>query len=225
MCRTSFLSLPLADGGVEGCSLDVLPGTREGEGRGRRDLLKVPRDPPGMPCAQDRSWQAPSQPGGSSTLLRRLSAFARAHAAAPRVVQSPTGPWAHPAEGASSTRSVGREGTQLLSSLSRSTVALGGCGPDTCRREVSTSARAAGQVHYGTALLGRPAATRPHGRLRKSCPPRRCQNDPPRPPESSCCCRQEAPLEGPGVPKDPVLRGYPHSEGKRWVAILRVGWA
>lgn len=217
MCRTSFLSLPLADGGVEGCSLDVLPGTREGEGRGRRDLLKVPRDPPGL--------QAPSQPGGSSTLLRRLSAFARAHAAAPRVVQSPTGPWAHPAEGASSTRSVGREGTQLLSSLSRSTVALGGCGPDTCRREVSTSARAAGQVHYGTALPGRPAAARPHGRLRKSCPPRRCQNDPPRPPESSCCCRQEAPLEGPGVPKDPVLRGYPHSEGKRWVAILRVGRA
>lgn len=165
------------------------------------------RPPPSLGGAAPFFGGCPLLPG--PTLLPRGSS---SHPRAPGLTQQrarlPPGAW------------VARGLNSFLASP-----ALGGCGPDTCRREVSTSARAAGQVHYGTALLGRPAAARPHGRLRKSCPPRRCQNDPPRPPESSCCCRQEAPLEGPGVPKDPVLRGYPHSEGKRWVAILRVGRA
>lgn len=107
------------------------PGTRE-RAEGGRDILKVPRDPPGLLCAQDRSWQAPSQPDENSTLIRRLSTFASTHAASPRVVLSPWGPQPHPPEAMSSTWSMGCKGMRPLSSLSCATVALSRCGPDTC---------------------------------------------------------------------------------------------
>ena len=53
-------------------------------------------------------------------------------------------------------------------------------------------------------------AALPRGRLHRSCLPMGCQNDPPSPSESSLgCrglpyCRQEASLEEPRVPKDPI---------------------